>query len=65
MPPLDRSAEERLRAYGDASRTLSAIEGRRILDHLMGLQAIPSPTGYTDSIVRHVCGWLHERGIDY
>ena len=65
MSPLDRSAEERLRAYGDASRTLSAIEGRRILDHLLGLQAIPSPTGYTDSIVRHVCGWLEGRGIEF
>jgi peptidase M42 family hydrolase len=65
MPPLDRSAEERLRSYGDASRTLAAIEGRRILDHLLELEAIPSPTGYTDSIVRHVCGWLDERGIDY
>lgn len=65
MPPLDRSAEERLRAYGDASRTLSAIEGRRILDHLLKLQEIPSPTGYTDSIVRHVCGWLQERGIEH
>ncbi|GHD58024.1 peptidase M42 [Thalassobaculum fulvum] len=65
MPPLDRSAEERLRSYGDASRTLAAIEGRRILDHLLELEAIPSPTGYTDSIVRHVCGWLDGRGIDY
>ena len=65
MPPLDRSAEERLRAYGDASRTLAAIEGRRILDHLLALEAIPSPTGYTDSIVRHVCLWLEGRGIDY
>ncbi len=65
MPPLDRSAEERLRAYGDASRTLSAIEGRRILDHLLNLEAIPSPSGYTDSIVRYLCGWLHDRGIDY
>ncbi len=65
MPPLDRTAEERLRTYGDASRTLAAIEGRRILDHLLALEAIPSPTGYTDSIVRHLCGWLDERGIDY
>jgi len=63
--PLDRSAEERQRAYGDASRTLTAVEGRRILEHLLELQAIPSPTGYTDSIVRHVCGWLEQRGIDY
>jgi len=65
MPPLDRSAEERLRSYGDASRTLAAIEGRRILDHLLELEAIPSPTGYTDSIVRHLCGWLDERGVEY
>ncbi|MEQ8866101.1 MAG: M20/M25/M40 family metallo-hydrolase, partial [Thalassobaculum sp.] len=65
MPPLDRSAEERLRAYGDASRTLSAIEGRRILDHLLNLEAIPSPSGYTDSIVRYLCGWLDDQGIDY
>src|SRR3546814_8412346 len=59
-PPLDRPAEDRQRAYGDAARTLAAIEARRILDHLLQLQAIPSPTGSTDSIVRHVCGWLHE-----
>lgn len=64
-PPPERPAEERLRAYGDAARTLAAIEGRRILEHLQALLEIPSPTGYTDSIVRHVCGWLQARGIDY
>jgi peptidase M42 family hydrolase len=32
---------------------------------LMGLLAIASPTGYTDSVVRHTCHVLDELGINY
>ena len=32
------------------------------LDHLL---SIPSPTGFTDTIVRHVCAELDELGLDY
>ncbi len=32
---------------------------------LEALLAIPSPTGYTDTIVRHVCGALDAMGVDY
>jgi peptidase M42 family hydrolase len=34
-------------------------------DRLAALLAIPSPTGYTDTIVRHVCGELDALGIEY
>jgi peptidase M42 family hydrolase len=34
-------------------------------DQLRALMAIPSPTGYTDTIVRHVCGELERLGIGY
>jgi peptidase M42 family hydrolase len=32
---------------------------------LEGLLAIPSPTGYTDNAVRHLCGELDRLGIEY
>ncbi len=32
---------------------------------LEALLAIPSPTGYTDTVVRHVCGELDRLGLDY
>lgn len=32
---------------------------------LKALLAIPSPTGYTDTIVRHVCGELETLGVSY
>ncbi|MEO1695430.1 MAG: osmoprotectant NAGGN system M42 family peptidase, partial [Pseudomonadota bacterium] len=32
---------------------------------LEALLAVPSPTGYTDSIVRYVCGELENIGIEY
>ena len=32
---------------------------------LMEMLAIPSPTGFTDALVRSVCGALDELGIDY
>ncbi len=32
---------------------------------LAGLLAIPSPTGYTDTAVRHLCGELDKLGIGY
>jgi peptidase M42 family hydrolase len=34
-------------------------------DQLKALMAIPSPTGYTDTIVRHVCGELERLGVGY
>jgi peptidase M42 family hydrolase len=34
-------------------------------DQLRALMAIPSPTGYTDTIVRHVCGELERLGVGY
>ena len=34
-------------------------------ERLAALLAIPSPTGYTDTIVRHVCGELDALGVDY
>jgi peptidase M42 family hydrolase len=34
-------------------------------EQLEGLLAIPSPTGYTDTAVRHLCGELDKLGIRY
>lgn len=34
-------------------------------ERLKALLAIPSPTGYTDTIVRHVCGELGRLGVQY
>ncbi len=34
-------------------------------DQLSALLAIPSPTGYTDTVARHVCKTLEELGLDY
>ncbi len=36
-----------------------------LAEQLSALLAIPSPTGYTDSAVRHVCGELDRLGLDY
>jgi len=36
-----------------------------LLDQLRDLLAIPSPTGFTDTIVRHVCAELDRLGLDY
>ena len=51
--------------------TQSPAPGRLDIDvdylreRLEALLAIPSPTGYTDTIVRHVCGELESLGIDH
>jgi peptidase M42 family hydrolase len=34
-------------------------------EQLEGMLAIPSPTGYTDNVVRHLCGELDKLGIGY
>jgi peptidase M42 family hydrolase len=36
-----------------------------LAEQLEALLAIPSPTGYTDTIVRHVCGELGRLGVSY
>lgn len=36
-----------------------------LAERLKALLAIPSPTGYTDTIVRHVCGELGRLGVQY
>lgn len=41
------------------------ISGDSILAYLWDLLAIPSPTGYTDSVVRYVCHQLDAIGVDY
>ena len=50
----------------------AVIEGGRLeididylRDQLSGLLAIPSPTGYTDTVVRHVCLELDKLGVGY
>lgn len=36
-----------------------------LADQLAELLRIPSPTGYTDTVVRHVCGQLELLGLEY
>ena len=65
MAPLDRSADDSMRAYSETSKAIAGIQSQRIIDYLLELQAIPSPTAYTDTIVHHICAWLTKRGIDF
>ncbi len=41
------------------------IDLEYLREELEALLAIPSPTGYTDTVVRHVCGMLDGIGVDY
>jgi peptidase M42 family hydrolase len=41
------------------------IDVAYLRDRLAALLAIPSPTGYTDTVVRHVCGELDALGVGY
>jgi peptidase M42 family hydrolase len=41
------------------------IDAKRIIDHFLKLQEIPSPSGYTDNIVHFLCGVLDNMGVDY
>lgn len=41
------------------------IDTDYLLQQLQALLNIPSPTGYTDNVVRHVCYELERLGIDY
>lgn len=41
------------------------IDTEFLKEQLAGLLDIPSPTGYTDTIVRHVCRELERLGIEY
>lgn len=42
-----------------------AIDTAYLQDKLSDLLSIPSPTGYTDTVVRYVCNELEHLGIDY
>jgi len=41
------------------------IDTDYLRERLANLLAIPSPTGYTDSIVRHVCQEIEKLGLGY
>ena len=45
--------------------TLLSIDVPYLSEILEGLLKIPSPTGYTDEIVRHVCKELDRLGVFY
>ena len=49
----------------DGSGDRLAIDVGDLREQLVDLLAIPSPTGYTDTVVRHVCGELEALGVDY
>jgi peptidase M42 family hydrolase len=54
-----------MKSYGQTSKVIAGVKADRIIKHLLDLQEIASPTGYTDSAVRHVCLWLDEIGVPY
>ncbi|MFN3953273.1 MAG: osmoprotectant NAGGN system M42 family peptidase [Pararhodobacter sp.] len=41
------------------------IDSDYLLARLAALLEVPSPTGYTDAVVRHVCGELDALGVEY
>ncbi len=45
--------------------TLLAVDMNYLAKSLRDLLKIPSPTGYTDAIARHVCEELSRLGLDY
>ncbi len=44
---------------------LDAIDNEYLTDLLQTLLEIPSPTGYTDQVVRRCCAELEQLGVDY
>lgn len=62
MPEADTG---QLDASDPLARALRHIDGKRIVELLLDLQKIASPTGYTDPIVHHVCGLLRDLGVDH
>lgn len=42
-----------------------AVDRQYLLQCLEEMLAIPSPTGFTDEIVRYICGRLESLGVDY
>lgn len=41
------------------------VDGARLIEILLDLLAIPSPSGHTDVIVHHVCEQLDRMGVEY
>lgn len=65
MPPADHGHLRPIDTRDPISRVMRRIDGERIIELLLELQNIPSPTGYTDSIVHHVCEHLTGLGVAY
>jgi peptidase M42 family hydrolase len=49
----------------DAADLRLDIDIAYLRDSLEALLALPSPTGFTDTVVRHVCAELEALGVDY
>jgi peptidase M42 family hydrolase len=49
----------------DSKTGLLEIDLGYLRERLAALLAIPSPAGYTDTVVRHVCGQLDKLGLDF
>lgn len=50
---------------GTRDQTVGRIDVSYLRDQLEALLAIPSPTGFTDTVVRHVCGELKSMGMEF
>src|SRR5690606_36041901 len=60
-----RRVAARGRCGAGMSAPLPAIDRDYLLAELRALLAIPSPSGYTDSIVPHCCAELERLGVAY
>lgn len=65
MPAAEHGHLRPIDTRDPMARVLRRIDGERIIELLLELQGIPSPTGYTDTIVHHVCGHLKALGVEY
>jgi peptidase M42 family hydrolase len=54
-----------IEAHMNTTPRLLQPDGERIIQRLLALLAIPSPSGFTDAIVHHVCDILGGLGIPY
>ncbi len=62
---MTRAADRKHKTTESAQTMEPAVDSQYLLATLRRLLEIPSPTGYTDEIVRHCCEQLSELGVPY